>query len=121
MLILLVYIEGIPNPFGLRYKSRERAEREQAEITRPITAADSRPINVTDEFGQSIMGVSRHRLVAAHLMDVDRDLEAQAELALAQARANARTQAQANSDPMLKFHTAQQPGGPRMMVQPGQR
>ena len=81
MFILNVYLENMPTPISLRFKTRDAAADASSAVIDEKTLG---PVLLQDDFNQelTIMGFE-----ALHLIDVESDFEAQTKLAVLQARA----------------------------------
>src|SRR5262249_54924903 len=72
MFMLLIHVEGVPNPFGLRFKTREALP--SMEFPGPVQV-------VTDDYGQSVIVGHPDKIIAIQLMDIAQDMDAQIEIA----------------------------------------
>ena len=96
MQLLNIYLEGIPNQFTLRFKSRGKAEAAQ-----DYASALNWRGTIEDDFGQVFKATGT--VVALQLIDVDQDLGVQVTLARLQNEAQ---------------YAAQQPARPAGLVRP---
>jgi hypothetical protein len=94
---VLVWLEGISGPFQLVFRSPAAAKLALDGIVAPAAEMFS----VSDDFGRTLQGCSRH-LIAATLHDIASELNGQCELQLIQAHANAKLQRRVATDPLLR-------------------
>lgn len=104
MHILMLHLEGLPSPFGLRFNSQPRAVMFLEEIR---NASAGSTIDIEDDFGQQI-SIPRSKLLVPQLFDVERDLQAKQELQLLEQRAMQELQRKLNADPRLGLLMPQQ-------------
>jgi hypothetical protein len=122
MFIVMLYVDGIANPFGMRFKDSEKALEVWKLISNlPIndpTSGKANRVFVEDDYGQRVQ-CSRQQVKATHFMPVVSDLEAQADVQLLATQENARLQARAQRDPTLMLHSAAaQLGGSGRLIRP---
>lgn len=106
MHIIMLYVDGIAQPFGLRFKDEEKARGiYDGIITTPANNAtgQANEIDVTDDYGQRV-AVRRSLIKVPHFMPVVGDLEAQGDVQILSARENARLQTKAKNDQVLQLH-----------------
>ena len=94
MFILMLHVEGISNPFGLRYRTEEKA-RAVFDLTKGDDLTE-----FEDDYGQRV-AIPVGRSLVPQVVAVHRDLEARGEIALIEARAQTTMQSKAASDPVL--------------------
>lgn len=125
MFIVMLYVDGITNPFGMRFREAEKALEVWTLISNlPIndpTSGKANRVFVEDDYGQRVQ-FFRQLVKATHLMPVVSDLEAQADVQLLATQENARLQARAQRDPTLLLHAnssaAAQLGGSGRLIRP---
>lgn len=88
MHILLLYVDRVAQPFGLRFKERGPALGARNVVYETPLNDD---VEVIDDHGQLVM-FPRVQLLVAHVMDVKQDLDAQGEIAVIQQGANMKAQ-----------------------------
>lgn len=88
MHLLLLYVDRIAQPLGLRFKDRGSALGVRNVVWETNVSKD---VEASDDFGQAV-SFPRVQLLAAHVMDVKQDLDAQGEIAVIQQGANMRAQ-----------------------------
>lgn len=108
MHIIMLYIDGIAQPFGLRFKDGDKARGiYDGIVATPANnaAGQANEIDVTDDYGQRV-AIRRALIKVPHFMAIAGDLEAQGDIQILSARENARLQTKAQSDQVLQLHQA---------------
>ncbi len=100
MFILMLHVDGIATPFGLRF--REAPMEMLKEIRERVLGAHT--LDLSDDYGQHI-SVPSVRLLVPQVIDVAKDMAAQGEMALLQQRAQARMQSAVTNDPVMALQT----------------
>lgn len=88
MNILLLYVDRVATPFGLRFNNRGHGLGSRNTVWETKANED---VEVSDDFGQTV-SFPRVQLLAAQVMDVKQDLDAQGEIAVLQQTANMKAQ-----------------------------
>jgi len=112
MFIILLYVDGIGQPFGLRFKDEAKAREIFAGIDCAL-AGDA--VDVTDAYDQRVC-VRRSLIKVIHFMPVENDLEAQGDIQVLSARQNAKLQSKVNNDPVMALHNGA--GGRGQLIRP---
>jgi len=106
MFVSTLFVDGVPQPYGMRFKDEDKAR----EVFDGIVAAREAPngaehfLTVTDDYGQ-VIHLPRSRLLVPMFLPIAGDVE------IAQARAAAMAQRKANADPVLMLHHTAAPAG----------
>jgi hypothetical protein len=114
MHILMLHVEGLPNPLGLRYQNADKA---LATLEGLRNAQAGTTVDLVDDYGQHV-SVPRARLIVPQVFDLARDLDAKSDIAVIEARAQQRLQTTVRNDPVLGLALAGQqimPGSSKML------
>ena len=112
MFVITLFVDGVPQPYGMRFKDEDKAR----EVFDGIVAAREAPngaehfLTVTDDYGQ-VVHLPRSRLLVPMFLPIAGDVEARGDVEIAQARAAAMAQRKANADPVLMLHHTAAPAG----------
>lgn len=89
MYMLHIFVEGMPQPFGLRFKTMDKAY-EQANVVEGwrTDRFDMPRIWLVDDFGQECVVSSIAHIRGMQILDIARDMDVQVEIARMQAQRN---------------------------------